>query len=140
VLAPAALSSLAMAAPNHYELLGLEQGASEEEVKAAFRRKAKELHPDVNSEVGAYSSRSIGQLRSAAWGACRGRNTAGQLSRRDVLLTQDSSQVYHSHLPVLLWALAALVQTHSSCSYKAPPLCYVCGSGAGADRLSGKTL
>lgn len=54
-----------MAAPNHYELLGLEQGASEEEVKAAFRRKAKELHPDVNAEVGAQNSRTIGQLSTA---------------------------------------------------------------------------
>ncbi len=29
-----------------YDILGLEQGAALKEVTAAFRRKAKELHPD----------------------------------------------------------------------------------------------
>lgn len=32
--------------PNYYELLGLTQGASTEEVKTAWRRAAKTLHPD----------------------------------------------------------------------------------------------
>ena len=32
-------------------MLGLEPTASEDEIKAAFRRKAKELHPDVNPDV-----------------------------------------------------------------------------------------
>lgn len=34
--------------PTHYELLGLTEHAAEHEVKAAFRAKAKSLHPDVN--------------------------------------------------------------------------------------------
>ena len=37
---------------NYYEILGIEVAASDEQVKKAFRRRAKELHPDVNSELG----------------------------------------------------------------------------------------
>lgn len=34
-------------AGNHYQTLGVEVNAGEEQIKAAFRRRAKELHPDV---------------------------------------------------------------------------------------------
>lgn len=35
---------------NHYDTLGVDRTADEETIKAAFRQKAKELHPDVNKQ------------------------------------------------------------------------------------------
>jgi molecular chaperone DnaJ len=36
-------------AADYYDVLGLSRGASEQEIKKAFRRLARELHPDVNA-------------------------------------------------------------------------------------------
>src|SRR5205823_6320533 len=46
---------LEMATSDHdyYELLGIARGAGEQEVKKAFRRLARELHPDVSEEADA---------------------------------------------------------------------------------------
>src|SRR6516162_9573860 len=38
-----------MAKRDYYEILGLTRGASESDIKAAFRRLAKEYHPDKNA-------------------------------------------------------------------------------------------
>ncbi|HET7429842.1 MAG TPA: DnaJ domain-containing protein, partial [Gaiellales bacterium] len=39
-----------MAKRDYYEVLGVERGASDGDVKKAFRRLARELHPDVNPD------------------------------------------------------------------------------------------
>jgi molecular chaperone DnaJ len=38
---------------DYYDILGLSRGASEKEIKTAFRRLARELHPDVSEEADA---------------------------------------------------------------------------------------
>ena len=39
-----------MASTDYYATLGVERGASDADIKKAFRRLARDLHPDVNTE------------------------------------------------------------------------------------------
>lgn len=38
---------------NYYDILGVNQNASKDEIKSSFRKKARECHPDVNKDPGA---------------------------------------------------------------------------------------
>ena len=38
----------------HYQVLGVHEGASEDDIKRTFRRLAKSLHPDHNKSYGAH--------------------------------------------------------------------------------------
>lgn len=52
-------------AKDYYETLGVDKNASDEDIKRAFRKKAKQYHPDVNKEEGAAEKfKEIGEAYS----------------------------------------------------------------------------
>ena len=44
---------------NHYDLLGINQKATDAEIKRAFREKAKQLHPDITGSAQAEAMRKL---------------------------------------------------------------------------------
>lgn len=50
---------------NYYEVLGIEQGSTPQEIKKSFRRRAKELHPDVRRDGGSRSEEDMRLLLAA---------------------------------------------------------------------------
>jgi hypothetical protein len=50
---------------NYYQVLQVEENAEQEEIRAAFRRLAKQLHPDVNN-----SSDAAGECRTTTSSGC----------------------------------------------------------------------
>ena len=70
--AAATLCRMATTERDYYELLGVERGRRRAEIKKAFRRLARELHPDVSKEAGRRGALPRGR-----------RGVRGALERRD---------------------------------------------------------
>ncbi|VDI24588.1 DnaJ homolog subfamily C member 4, partial [Mytilus galloprovincialis] len=49
-ICPCLLYTVRCMSKTHYQLLGVEQKASQEEIKAAYRELSKKLHPDLNPQ------------------------------------------------------------------------------------------
>ena len=50
---------------DYYETLGVDRGASEEDIRRAYRRLARENHPDVNKDPGAEDRfKEVSEVRS----------------------------------------------------------------------------
>lgn len=73
--AAAAAASAAAADPCHFAVLGLPRSATREQVKQAYRRLARQWHPDVNTSPGAAERFKVGTQASrkapASCPACR---------------------------------------------------------------------
>jgi DnaJ-class molecular chaperone len=50
-------------AKDYYKLLGVAKGASEDDIKKAYRKMALKYHPDKNKEAGAESKFKVNSCR-----------------------------------------------------------------------------
>ncbi len=50
---------------NYYEILGIAQNSTAQEIKKSFRRRAKEIHPDVRPEAAQRSEEEMRLLLTA---------------------------------------------------------------------------
>ena len=69
---------------DHYETLGLERGASPEEIKSAFRKLAKQYHPDINPDNKKTAEEQFKKINEA-YEALKDTEDSGLASITDIL-------------------------------------------------------
>ncbi|KAJ5469436.1 hypothetical protein N7539_009054 [Penicillium diatomitis] len=83
---------------DYYELLGITRGATDDEIKKAYRRKALELHPDRNYGNVEEATRLFAEVQSAYEVLADPQERAWYDSHKEVFLgTNGSSEDQHSY-------------------------------------------
>ncbi len=81
---------------HYYAILGLQLGASQQEIKDAYRKKAMELHPDHNSSQNAPAQfAEIEEAYEALY------NTQSEYDNRFPATTEKSTEAQNSDIPTL---------------------------------------
>lgn len=100
---------------NHYETLGLDKNATDEEIKKAYRKLSRKYHPDLNSDVGAEDKykavneahailgdkkkRSMYDQQGASFGSFSGFGNGGSNLNFDEFLKQYNSKGSNGYDP-----------------------------------------
>ncbi|KAI9833850.1 MAG: hypothetical protein M1826_006373 [Phylliscum demangeonii] len=90
--APGGARSAGATQTNHYELLGVDRQASEEEIKKAYRRKALDLHPDRNLDAVEEATRLFAEIQAAYEVLSDPQQRAWYDSQREVVWRHDGYQ------------------------------------------------